>query len=94
MLNDPLTCEGKMAWKDDVNSSTVQVKHNAKVDGYASQNGKTVDKGPVGRIQGDLKAARIQKSSSYHITTDNEMASSYKRRYQSQSCPTISERLT
>lgn len=68
MLNDPLTCEGKMAWKDDVNSSTVQVKHNAKVDGYASQNGKTVDKGPVGRIQGDLKAARIQKSSSYHIT--------------------------
>lgn len=35
--------------------STVDVKHDPKVDGYAAQNCKAVDKSPVGGIQGDLQ---------------------------------------
>lgn len=34
--------------------STVDVKHDPKVDGYAAQNCKAIDKSPVGGIQGDL----------------------------------------
>lgn len=37
-----------------MDSSTVDVKHDAKVDGYAAQNCKTVDEGPVRCIQRDL----------------------------------------
>lgn len=49
-----LTGEGEHWGEDDVDSSTVDVKHDAKVDGYAAQNCKTVDEGPVRCIQRDL----------------------------------------
>lgn len=37
---------------------TVDVKHDAKVNGYTAHNSKTVDKGPVGGVQRDLSDER------------------------------------
>lgn len=45
--------------------STVDVKHDAKVDCYAAQNCKAVNKGPVGCIQRDLQVdSKNQRRSS------------------------------
>lgn len=37
-----------------MNPATVEVKHDAEVNGYAAQNRKAVDEGPEGGIQRDL----------------------------------------
>lgn len=42
--------------------STVDVKHDPKVDGYAAQNCKAVNKSPVGGIQGDLTRQEGEKT--------------------------------
>ena len=41
-----------------MDSSTVDVEHDAKVDGYAAQNCEAVNEGPVGGIQRDLSDNR------------------------------------
>lgn len=41
-----------------MNPATVDVKHDAKVNGYATQNRKAVDEGPVGGVQRDLTDER------------------------------------
>jgi len=41
-----------------VDPGAVDVKHDAKVDGYAAQDREAVHKGPVGRIKRDLKNKR------------------------------------
>lgn len=56
-----LTSEGERWGEDDMDPSTVDVKHDAKVDSYAAQNCKAVDKGPVGRIQRDLTNKRWRR---------------------------------
>lgn len=38
-----------------MDSSTVNVKHDPKVNGYAAQDCKTVDKCPIGGVQRDLR---------------------------------------
>lgn len=42
--------------------STVEVKHDAKVNGYAAQNRKAVDESPVGGLQRDLPNRRWSRS--------------------------------
>lgn len=37
-----------------MNPSTVEVKHDSKVDGDAAQDCKAIDKGPVGGVQRNL----------------------------------------
>lgn len=56
-----LTSEGKHWREDDVNPATVEVKHDAEVNGYAAQNCKAVDKGPEGGIQRDLTTKRWRR---------------------------------
>lgn len=51
---DVPTCEGEDWGEDDVDPSTMDVKHDAKVDGYAAQDSKAVHKSPVGGVQGNL----------------------------------------
>lgn len=49
-----LTCEGENRREDDVNSSTVDVKHDPEVDGDAAQDGEAIHEGPERRVQRDL----------------------------------------
>lgn len=44
----------------------LDVKRDAKVNCYAAQNGKAVDKGPVGGVQRDLSSETHQGSTSEH----------------------------
>lgn len=66
-----LTCEGESGGKDDVYSCTVDVKHDAEVDGYTAQHRKTVDERPVGGIQRDLRGntgdRAMRKVKAYHL---------------------------
>lgn len=49
-----LTCKGEHWGEDNMDSSTVDIKHDPKVDSYAAQHSKAVHKGPVRGIQRDL----------------------------------------
>lgn len=53
-----LTGKGECWGEEDVDPGTVDVKHDAKVNGYTAHNSKTVDKGPVGGVQRDLSHER------------------------------------
>ena len=48
-----------------MDSGAVDVKHDPKVNGYASQDRKAVDKGPVGRFQRDLTNGGDTREESY-----------------------------
>lgn len=56
-----LTSEGKHRGEDDMNPATVEVKHDAEVNGNAAQNCKAVDEGPEGSIQRDLTTQRRRR---------------------------------
>lgn len=49
-----LTCEGENRREDDMNSSTVDVKHDPEVDGNAAQDGEAIHEGPERCVQRDL----------------------------------------
>lgn len=56
-----------------MDSGAVNVKHDPKVNGYASQDRKAVDEGPVGRFQRDLSNRETfrKKSSVWPIRANN-----------------------
>lgn len=45
----------------------LDVKRDAKVNRYAAQDGKAVDKGPVGGVQRDLTSGTHHGSTSEHL---------------------------
>ena len=42
-----------------MDAGAVNVEHDAEIDGHAAQHRKTVHKGPVGGLQGDLQHVKI-----------------------------------
>lgn len=46
-----LTCEGERWGEEDMDACAVDVKHDAKVNGYAAQHCKAIDEGPVGGVE-------------------------------------------
>lgn len=57
-------------------SCTLDVKHDAKVNGYTAQHGKAVHKGPVRGVQGDLVEDKKMTLGYEQPTTQHVLASS------------------
>lgn len=47
-----------------MNATTVDVKHDAKVNCYAAQNSKAVDERPERRVQRDLTTKEVKETAS------------------------------